>query len=69
MAMTVKQFHYISKDEANAIVGSMKNIKHKAIILLMLDCGLRVTEAITIKFKNFDFKNRTLTIKSLKKKS
>lgn len=66
--MLVKQFHYISKNEANLIIDSIKNLKHKTIVLLMLDCGLRVSETVTIKFKNFDFKQRTITIKSLKKK-
>lgn len=35
----------------------------------MLDAGLRVSECTSLKFKNVDFKNRTLTIKSLKKKT
>lgn len=65
--MLVKKFHYISKEESDRLISAIKNVKHKTIVLLMLDCGLRVTEAITIKFKNFDFKHRTITIKSLKK--
>lgn len=65
--MLVKQFHYISKDESDRLISAIKNIKHKTIILLMLDCGLRVTEALTTKFKNYDFKKRTITIRSLKK--
>jgi integrase/recombinase XerD len=66
--MLVKQFHYLSKNETELVLKNLKSKHHIVIILLMLDCGLRVTEACSIKFKNFDFKNRTLTIQSLKKK-
>nr|QJS06638.1 recombinase XerC [Flavobacterium sp.] len=66
--MLVKQFNYISKEESLVMLESIKYIKHKVIILLMLDAGLRVTEACSIKAKNFDFKNRTITIQSAKKK-
>jgi hypothetical protein len=34
----------------------------------MLDAGLRVSEAISLKFGNFDFKNKTLNVQSLKKR-
>jgi len=66
--MLVKQFDYISKEESQRLIDNIKNIKHKTITLLMLDCGLRVSETITLKFKNFDFKQRTVTIQSLKKR-
>jgi len=66
--MLVKSFHYISKSEADTVLNTVKSQHHKVIILLMLDCGLRVSEACGIKFKNFDFKNRTLTLQSSKKK-
>ena len=43
--------------------------KHqKCAVLLMLDLGLRVTECVTLKFENFDFKKKTLTVNSLKKR-
>lgn len=67
--MLVKPFHYISKAESDLVIKTLKSKHHKVIILLMLDCGLRVSEACSIKFKNFDFKNRTITLQSLKKKS
>tara|TARA_B110000285_G_scaffold82418_1_gene94872 strand:- start:798 stop:2315 length:1518 start_codon:yes stop_codon:yes gene_type:complete len=66
--MLVKQFNYISKEETESLIKVVRLQHHRVIILLMLDCGLRVTEACSIKFKNFDFKNRTITISSLKKK-
>lgn len=66
--MLVKQFNYISKEESQQMLDSIKYVKHRVIVLLMLDAGLRVSEACGIKCKNFDFKNRTLTIQSAKKR-
>ncbi|WP_262891102.1 tyrosine-type recombinase/integrase [Flavobacterium muglaense] len=66
--MLVKQFNYISKEESLQMLESIKYIKHRVIVLLMLDAGLRISEACSIKCKNFDFKNRTLTIQSAKKR-
>lgn len=66
--MLVKQFHYISKEESEQLLKSLKYQKHKVIVLLMLDAGLRVTEACSVRCKNFDFKNKTLTIQSAKKR-
>lgn len=34
----------------------------------MIDCGLRVSECISLCYSNFDFKNKMLYVKSLKKK-
>lgn len=67
--MLVKPFHYISKSESELVINTLKSKHHKVIVLLMLDCGLRVSEACSVKFKNFDFKNRIITLQSLKKKS
>lgn len=66
--MLVKQFNYISKEESEMVLTSIKLVKHKVIVLLMLDAGLRISEACSIKCKNFDFKNRTITLQSAKKK-
>ena len=66
--MLVKQFHYISKEESQTVLESIKYQKHKVIVLLMLDAGLRISEACSIKCKNFDFKNRNITIQSAKKR-
>jgi Phage integrase family len=66
--MLEKQFNYISKEDSLKVLDSIKYIKHKVIVLLMLDAGLRISEACSIRCKNFDFKNRTLTVESLKKR-
>ena len=46
-----------------------RNPRHKLLVLLMLDCGLRVTEVSSLRIENFDFKSHELIVKSLKKRS
>lgn len=65
----VNQIHYLSKSETELLLKNTPSHKQKTLILLMLDAGLRVTEAISLQLNSFDFKNRILTVKSLKKKS
>ena len=45
-----------------------KSAKYRVIVLLMLDCGLRVTEVVELKLKNFDFMKNAVTVYSLKKR-
>lgn len=45
-----------------------KRIKHKVLVLLMLDAGLRVSETISLKYSDFDFKRNILICRSLKKR-
>ena len=66
--MTEKNIHILNQNEASLLVNSIRDLKHKCLILLMLDAGLRVSEAISLKFSNFDFNKRILTVKSLKKR-
>lgn len=44
------------------------NTKYRSIFLLMLDCGLRVTETVSLQIKNFNFFTQEIIIKSLKKR-
>ena len=66
--MTESKLHFLNHNEAALLVNSIQDWKHKCLILLMLDAGLRVSEAISLKFGNFDFKERMLNVKSLKKR-
>lgn len=45
------------------------NPRHRLMVLLLLDCGLRVTEMCSLQLGNFDFRNQSLKVLSLKKKS
>ena len=63
--MSVK---YLSKEQTNKVIENIKFLHHKVIVLLMLDAGLRVSEAISLKYNDFDFKNRLIIVKTLKKR-
>jgi len=65
---TERRIRFLNHNEASLLVNSIPDNRHKALVLLMLDAGLRVSEAISLKFGNFDFKNKVLIVKSLKKR-
>lgn len=66
--MILSQFDYISKEESERLIHSIPKLKHKTITLLMLDAGLRVSEAISLQLKNFNFKRQEINVYSLKKR-
>lgn len=61
LASMSEQKHLIDKASANK--------KYHLIVLLMLDGGLRVSEVVRLKYKNFDFGGQYVSVLSLKKKS
>ena len=63
-----RHIRFLNHNEASLLVNSIPDNRHKCLVLLMLDAGLRVSEAICLKFGNFDFKNKILNVKSLKKR-
>lgn len=64
-----RDIHFLNKTQVNRLLDVCKNIRLRTLILLMLDAGLRVSEAINLKLSDFDFKSRIVKIRSLKKKS
>ncbi len=62
------EIKFFDKYQIDIILQSVKNPKHKLIIMIMLDCGLRVSEAISLKYQDFDFKKEMLYVTSLKKR-
>jgi DNA replication protein DnaC len=64
----IKQIDYLDKRKSEKLISCTSNVKHKSCLLLMLDCGLRVSECVTLKYSNFDFRNKTVTVTSLKKR-
>ncbi len=60
---------FCTREELKLILNQTKNIKHQAQILLMADAGLRVSEVTNLKWADFDFRKRVLTVNSLKKRS
>lgn len=65
----MKDIDYLHTEKLERLIKQTENLKHKLIILLMSDCGLRVSEAITLTFQNFNFKTGILKTKTLKRKA
>ncbi len=63
------EINYLDQRKSKKLIDShLSNKRHKTCFLLMMDCGLRVTECVTLKFNNFDFKRKQVTVQSLKKR-
>jgi integrase/recombinase XerD len=58
----------ITNAEFDTLLKSADNPKHKLILLLMHDAGLRVTEACRVRWEDCDFRHRQIKVKSLKKR-
>jgi integrase len=64
METQAPEFH--TRDEQKALLKATKNVRHRVLILIMLDVGCRVTEARTRKWEDCDFRARTVKVASLK---
>jgi len=62
------EINFLNPKELNLVLNKIKNIKHKIIVLLMADCGLRVSEVVDLRLSDFDFKKQLLFVRSLKKR-
>ena len=60
-----------AKEEAAflANVQALQNPKYYLLALIMVDCGLRISEAISLRVKDFNFQKPSLFVKSLKKRN
>ena len=56
-------------DQVALLENVSRNPRHRLMVLLMLDCGLRVSETTSLRIGNFDFQERVLNVASLKKKT
>jgi integrase/recombinase XerD len=61
-----RQPDILSTEEIQQIIDCTDNLKHKAIIILMYSCALRVSEAINLKVNDIDSKNKKINIRSSK---
>lgn len=59
-----------AKEESTFLAGvqSLNNPKYYLLALIMVDCGLRVSEAISLRVKDFNFAKPSLKVNSLKKR-
>ena len=64
----MNEVKFLDKYQIEKLLKVIKNQKHKLLVILMLDCGLRVSEAISLKYKDFDFKRDLVIVESLKKR-
>lgn len=60
--------HFLDKRKSDKLLLKIKTLHYKVAVLIMMDCGLRVTECVSLRLSNFDFKKRIVTVRSLKKR-
>ena len=66
----MKEIQYLNTKEQEALLANVAhNLRYRLMVLLMLDCGLRVSEAISFKLKYLDFRNNLISLPALKKRS
>ncbi len=58
----------MSKEEVYAMIKLTKNIKHKAILMLIYSAGLRVSEAVNMRLEDIDSKRNIIVIRQGKGK-
>lgn len=54
----------LSGDEISRLLSVTKNFKHNLLLQIVYSCGLRVGEAVRLKFEDIDFDRRTLKVRS-----
>ncbi len=57
-----------TQNQLTIILKEVKNEKHRLIILLMYDAGLRVSEVLNITWANIHFRQKFIEVESLKKR-
>jgi site-specific recombinase XerD len=58
----------LSVEEVSRAIQSVKNIKHKAIIMVIYSGGLRISEVINLKIKDIDTKRMQIFVRNAKGK-
>ena len=58
----------LSVGEVTALLDSIRNVKHRAIVMLMYSAGLRVSEVIKLKTENIDAQRHLVQVKGGKRK-
>lgn len=57
-----KEIEILSLSEINCLFSSIKNLKHKTLLIVIYNSGLRISEAINLMVSDVDFKNKILNI-------
>jgi site-specific recombinase XerD len=58
----------LSEQEVGRILGSLDNLKHKCLLMLIYSAGLRISEALNLKPKDLDSKRMQVTVRNAKGK-
>jgi integrase/recombinase XerD len=58
----------LSKEETKAILGALRNLKHKTMLSLIYSCGLRRGELLNLKLKDIDSNRKLILIRQAKGK-
>jgi len=53
----------LEREEIQRMISLTKNQKHKLILALMYGCGLRVSEVISLRIKDINFKEKIIKVK------
>lgn len=69
MIVQHNEISFLDREGQDLLLSRCKNLRYRFIILLMLRCGLRVSETITLKWNQFNFQQKTLRVRSLKKRA
>jgi integrase/recombinase XerD len=56
----------LSGDEVARIIGCVKNIKHRTVLLTLYSAGLRISEGLNLKVRDIDSERMTLKINQAK---
>lgn len=68
--MIVTEFHYLTDRQSDLLLSRIgDNSKYRLITLLMMDAGLRVSEAISLQFDNLRFREKLIRVRTLKKRN
>ena len=58
----------LSEQEVGRILGSLDNLKHKCLLMLIYSAGLRISEALNLKPKDLDSKRMQVRVRNAKGK-
>lgn len=59
---------FLTETEQELLLSLVETKRHRVLVLLMMDAGLRVSEAINLRLSNFFFRERVLRVRTLKRR-
>ncbi|MEM6697283.1 MAG: tyrosine-type recombinase/integrase [Bacteroidota bacterium] len=71
LAMVIQNgnIQFLDKDSQDLLLSRCgENLRYRFLILLMMRCGLRITETLRLQWKDFDFQQKIVKVYSLKKR-